>query len=71
MIVPAGHEEQGAERADQRHAHVFLRVPDVALGGEEFGRGGTGGEGGPPFDQLVEGADAEANEEDDGEGPAA
>ena len=39
--------------ADQGRKHVFLRVPDIALGGEEANRSITAKLRGPPFDEFV------------------
>ena len=60
-IVHAREQQQRGDRADERHEHVPLRVPDVALGAEEGVGGGAAEHRGEPLDQLVGGADGETD----------
>src|SRR5829696_4308871 len=69
-VVQLAEEDLCRERADQGEEHVPLGVPDVALGAEEVCRGRAADHGGPPFDELVEGAEGEAGAGDQEEEPA-
>ena len=70
-ILPAAHEEQRASRADQGHEHIFLRVPDIALGAEECEGRLAGNQRGYPFEQLIKRADSHTDEKHDPDPPAA
>src|SRR5690349_7323437 len=64
-VVEAREEEQRGYRADERHEHVPLGVPDVALSAEERVGGRAAEDGGEPFDQLVGRAHREADADDE------
>jgi len=51
----------GNDRADKSKEHVPLRVPGVALGTQERVSALAQDHGGPPLNQLVQGADSEAD----------
>jgi len=70
-VVEAGKEELGGDGAEEGEGHVFLGVPDIALGAEEGGALVAGVDGDGPFEELVEGADGEAGGDGEGEEPAA
>jgi len=70
-VLPKTHQEQSADCADQGHAHIFLRVPNVALRPEEGVGSRASDHCGGPLEQFVKGADAHADEDDDGKSPTA
>src|SRR5205823_4766470 len=70
-IVERAEQRLGGDGAEQRHEHVPLRIPHVALRAEERLRGRAAGHGDPPLDELIACADREANRGDEHEQPAA
>src|SRR5574343_1805594 len=60
-VVPVRKQGDGGGRADQRHQHVRLRVPDITLGTEKFVGALAEADCGGPFDQFVAGADRQRN----------
>ena len=56
-VVPARQTDQGDDGADQREQHVRLRIPDVALRGQEFIGILADQFRDPPLDQFIERAD--------------
>ena len=69
--MDAGEDELREDRAEGGEGHVFLGVPDVALGAEEGVAFGAAHHGDAPFEELVGRAEGEADGDDDGEEPAA
>src|ERR1041384_1920624 len=69
-ILPRSHERERADRADQTHEHVFLRVPNVALGSQKFRRRRAADQRAPPFNEFVSHADCHADRDDEKRLPA-
>src|SRR5437763_13763122 len=58
-----GNKDERGRCSDQRHAHIALGVPNVALSAEKVVGGGSAEQCGPPFDQFVKRANSQANRE--------
>ena len=61
LFVGTGEQELRGTAPHERQEHVPLRVPGVALGAEEGVGRLAAGQRRPPFDELVEGAEREAD----------
>jgi hypothetical protein len=59
-VVKAGERQQRGCRPQERHEHVLLSVPLIALRAQEGVGAFAADQGGPPFHQLVDRADREA-----------
>lgn len=72
LLVVQGVEEQlGGDGADAAEGHVFLRVPDIALGAQEILRARVVDLRDGPFEEFVRGTDREADAGDEEEEPLA
>src|ERR1043165_8163496 len=65
----AGECELREERAEDRHEHILLRVPHVALRAEKSIRSRAARNGRPPFDKLITRAQGETHARDEKEEP--
>ena len=63
-VVKVGKKNKRGDCANQSHQHIGLCVPHIALTADKIIRGRAGEQGGPPFDEFVEGAESEADCDD-------
>ncbi len=62
---------QGQGCPDQRQEHVSLGIPNIPLGAQELACRLPQDKGAPPFEQFVDGAEGQANANDqEGQPPA-
>ena len=61
LIVRSRKRDQGNDRPDERHEHIPLTIPDIPLGSQELTGRLPQGERDPPLDQFIEGAECQAN----------